>query len=71
LLPEVPQDRIQERQGELTMPPTLKMKTFVVTLTIARPLFEVAMFGSPATYTEQRRIHGYTLKDAKRRAGIQ
>lgn len=53
------------------MPPTLKMKTFVVTLTIARPLFEVAMFGSPATYTEQRRIHGYTLKDAKRRAGIQ
>ena len=48
----------------------LKMKTFTVRVAVVPTMVEVKLFGAKVKY-ETRKIEGYTLKDAKKRAGIQ
>jgi hypothetical protein len=46
------------------------MRHFNVTVIVVNPMYLVVL-GSPPYIREQRVIFGYTLADAKRRAGIQ
>jgi hypothetical protein len=48
----------------------LKLREFTVKVLIVPPIF-LERLGIAQTRTETRIIQGYTLKDAKRRAGIQ
>lgn len=53
-----------------TPKPSLPMRKFTVRVAVVRPVYETALFGGdPITYEDQE-IEGYTLKDAKRRAGV-
>lgn len=47
----------------------LSMKQFTVTVAIIPTILEQQLFGTSISY-ETRTITGYTMKDAKKRAGI-
>lgn len=47
----------------------LKLKKFKVRVLVVPPNLEVVLFGRKPYY-ETREIQGYSLKDAKKRAGI-
>lgn len=49
--------------------PSLPLRTFTVRVAVVPTAIEVRLFGAVVTY-EERKITGYTLADAKRRAGI-
>ncbi len=49
---------------------TLQMKEFKVRVLVVPPKLDEALFGAKPYY-ETRVIKGYTLRDAKKRAGIQ
>ena len=50
--------------------PDLTMRTFTVRVAVIPTVLEQKLFGASVHY-ETKTITGYTLKDAKKRAGIQ
>jgi hypothetical protein len=48
----------------------LTMREFTVTITVINPLYMVELGLAPAMERKTMTIQGYTLEDAKRRAGI-
>lgn len=48
---------------------SLPLRTFTVRVAVVPTMIEVHLLGAVVTY-EDRKITGYTLTDAKRRAGI-
>lgn len=48
----------------------LTMRAYEIRVAVVRPAWEVALVGGPSTTYETRTIHGYTMRDAMRRAGI-
>ena len=50
--------------------PRLEMRKFPIRVAIIPTMLDMHVFGAEITY-EERTIEGYTLKDAKKRAGIE
>lgn len=57
------------KDGSTENAPGLSMRKYRVKVMTVPPMYEVKAFGAETTF-EMREIEGYTLKDAKERAGI-
>ena len=49
----------------------LKMRDYTIDIIVVNPVVDVVTWGAPPYEGKRVTIKGYTLKDAKRRAGIE